>query len=92
LGVSRINIMEERRSADTEILSRLSVVENKLEDNIEVLTKLVEKHDVMLIGRDGNNGLKTTVSKLVDISKTAKWIVGSLFIIVAGQVIASIIK
>jgi len=84
--------MDERRNTDTEILSRLSVVENKLEDNIEILTKLVEKHDVMLIGRDGNNGLKTTVSKLVDLSKTAKWIVGSLFLIVAGQVIASIIK
>ena len=77
---------------ETQILARLSVVESKLEDNIKVLTRIVEKHDDSLYGKSGSNGLTTTVSKLKDLSNTAKWVVGTLFVLSAGQVVAMFIK
>lgn len=80
--------MEERRQYDREIVSRIAVVEAKLENNLEILTEIVNKHDKILYGDEGNNGLRTTVSKLRDHARTVKWVVGSLFIIVAGQVVA----
>lgn len=90
---------EENRKTDVQILSRLSVVETKLESNREVLEitsgrimNILEKHDDLLYGKYGNNGLKTIVAKLQGRWHILIWAVGALAIPVAVQAISNFLK
>lgn len=59
-----------------QIIEKLSHMEERQDQHIKNTEKILERHEVILFGKDGGNGLVTTVSKLKSRWSIVIWAIG----------------
>ena len=89
---------EERRQTDSlflTIIDRLASLESTVASTQELNSKLyslneslIKRHDLELYGEKGDNGLKTTVAKVVQSIATAKWLFGGILMLILAEVVS----
>jgi len=65
-----------------EILTRLVRIETMFDTDIKQIHELLKEHNVLLHGKEGNNGIVTTISKMKSHWNMVHFVLGALIVAV----------